>query len=125
MIASRPFADGTELLAAAESIWWDLDPPDWKEAFAAHPRIGEKASSPWERQEQSGAASSSQAFAEVNQQYEKRFGHLFIVCATGKSGEEMLAMARQRLQNRPEDELRIAAEEQLKIAKLRLMKLVS
>jgi allantoicase len=124
MLAARPFANEAEFLSAVENIWWDLDPPDWKEALAAHPRIGEKASSTWEREEQSGAASSAQAFADINQQYEKRFGHVFVVCATRKSGEEMLALARQRLQNKPEDELRVATEEQLKITKLRLMKLV-
>ena len=62
---------------------------------------------------------------EVNRAYEKRFGHIYIVCATGKSGDEMLAIARQRLQNRPEEELKVAAEEQWKIMVLRLMKLVA
>jgi 2-oxo-4-hydroxy-4-carboxy-5-ureidoimidazoline decarboxylase len=61
----------------------------------------------------------------VNSDYEKRFGHIFIVCATGKGADEMLAMAQRRLQNPPDQELRMAAEEQLKITKLRLMKLVS
>jgi allantoicase len=129
MMASRPFAGGSELLAAAETIWWDLDPPDWKEAFAAHPRIGEKPSTSWAREEQAGASASSKditnALAQVNSDYEKRFGHIFIVCATGKGADEMLAMAQRRLQNAPDQELRIAAEEQLKITKLRLMKLVS
>jgi allantoicase len=128
MIASRPFADQAELLAATKNIWWDLDPPDWQEAFAAHPRIGEKASSTWSQQEQSGTSPAStetmRALADANRDYEKRFGHVFIVCASGKSAEEMLAIARKRLQNQPEQELRIAAEEQLKITKLRLMKLV-
>jgi allantoicase len=129
MMASRPFAGGSELLAAAETIWWDLDPPDWKEAFAAHPRIGEKPSSSWAREEQAGASAASKditnALAQVNSDYEKRFGHIFIVCATGKGADEMLAMAQRRLQNAPDQELRIAAEEQLKITKLRLMKLIS
>jgi allantoicase len=129
MMASRPFDGGSELLAAAETIWWELDPPDWREAFAAHPRIGERAESEWAREEQSGAASAPsetmQALAEVNREYEKRFGHIFIVFATGKTAEEMLAIARQRLQNQPDQELRIAAEQQWRITKLRLMKLVS
>jgi 2-oxo-4-hydroxy-4-carboxy--5-ureidoimidazoline (OHCU) decarboxylase len=60
----------------------------------------------------------------ANRAYEERFGHTYIVCATGKSADEMVAMARQRLQNRPEEELRVAADEQWKIMKLRLMKLV-
>ena len=62
--------------------------------------------------------------AEVNRQYEQRFGTIYIVCATGKSAEEMLAIARQRLNNSPDDELRVAAEEQRKITRLRLLKLV-
>jgi allantoicase len=128
MIASRPYAGWSELVAAAENIWWDLDPPDWREAFAAHPRIGEKAASSWARQEQSATSSASEptrkALAEANREYEKRFGHIFIVCATGKSADDMLALAQQRLRNQPDDELRIAAQEQLEITKLRLMKLV-
>ena len=129
MLASRPFDGGSELLAGAETIWWELDPQDWREAFAAHPRIGENPKSEWARQEQASAASASsdtmRALAQINREYEKRFGHIFIVLATGKSADEMLAIARQRLQNPPEQELRIAAEQQLKITKLRLMKLVS
>jgi len=129
MMASRPFAGGSELLAAAENIWSELDPHEWQEAFAAHPRIGEKPSSSWAREEQAGATAAARetmaALAQVNSDYEKRFGHIFIVCATGKGADEMLAMAQRRLQNPPDQELRIAAEEQLKITKLRLMKLVS
>jgi allantoicase len=129
MIASRPFGGGSELLSAAESIWWELDPPDWQEAFQSHPRIGDKATSIWSRQEQSSAAAASSqttdALAEVNRDYEKRFGHIFIVCATGKGAGEILAIAQRRLQNAPDEERRVAAEEQLKITKLRLMKLVS
>lgn len=128
MMAARPFAESADLLAAAENIWWDLDPPDWQEAFAAHPRIGDQTHSQWARQEQSGTASANEetlrALAETNHEYEKRFGRVFLVCATGKSAAEMLAIARQRLQNQPDEELRIAAEEQLKITKLRLLKLV-
>jgi len=129
MLASRPFDGGSELLAGAETIWWGLDPQDWLEAFAAHPRIGENPKSEWARQEQAGATSAPsdtmRALAEVNREYEKRFGHIFIVFATGKTADEMLAIARQRMQNPPEQELRIAAEQQLRITKLRLMKLVS
>ncbi|HEY6844394.1 MAG TPA: allantoicase [Thermoanaerobaculia bacterium] len=129
MLASRPFDGGSELLAGAETIWWELDPQDWKEAFAVHARIGENPNSQWARQEQSGTESAPsdtmRALAEINREYEKRFGYIFIVFATGKTADEMLAIARQRMQNQPEQELRIAAEQQLKITKLRLMKLVS
>ena len=129
MMASRPFDGGSELLAGAETIWQKLDPQDWREAFAAHPRIGENPKSEWARQEQAGAAAASsdtmRALAEVNREYEKRFGYIFIVFATGKTADEMLAIARQRLKNPPEQEIKIAADQQLKIMKLRLMKLVS
>jgi OHCU decarboxylase len=105
-----------------------LTPEDWREAFAAHPRIGERSASTWARQEQSGTASASResldALAAANREYEERFGHIYIVCATGRSVDEMLAIARQRLENTPQDELKLAAEEQMKITKLRLMKLV-
>jgi OHCU decarboxylase len=128
MIAARPFASWSDLVRDAEAIWNSLAPEDWREAFAAHPRIGERSSSSWARQEQSGAASASNeiqdALAEANREYEARFGHIYIVCATGRTADEMLAMAWQRLENTPHHELHVAAEEQMKITKLRLMKLV-
>jgi allantoicase len=128
MIAARPFASWSDLVRDAEAIWNGLTPDDWREAFAAHPRIGERSSSTWARQEQSGAASASSdmqdALAEANREYEARFGHIYIVCATGRSADEMLAVAWQRLENTPHHELHVAAEEQMKITKLRLMKLV-
>ncbi|HKB80979.1 MAG TPA: 2-oxo-4-hydroxy-4-carboxy-5-ureidoimidazoline decarboxylase [Thermoanaerobaculia bacterium] len=127
MMASRPFEN--DVATAAETIWWDLDPPDWQEAFAAHPRIGEAPDSAWSRQEQSGISSASgdarRALASVNAEYERKFGYRYIVCATGKSADEMLEIARRRLQNEPDRELRVAAEEQWKITMLRLMKLVA
>jgi allantoicase len=126
MIAARPFDD---LLATADAIWNALSPDDWREAFAAHPRIGEKKADRFSGQEQSGASDATAAtmseLAEVNRQYEQRFGTIYIVCATGKSAEEMLAIARQRLGSTPADELRVAAGEQRKITRLRLLKLVS
>ena len=128
MIAARPFASWSDLIRDAEAIWHSLSPDDWREAFAAHPRIGERSSSKWARQEQSGAASApselQDALAEANRQYEARFGYIYIVCATGRSADEMLAVAWQRLENTPHHELHVAAEEQMKITKLRLMKLV-
>jgi allantoicase len=130
MMAARPFAGWNDLVEKADRIWWSLEPADWREAFSAHPRIGErKPGASWAADEQSGAASAAsetvRGLIEANQAYEKRFGHIYIVCATGKSGEEMLAMARERLESSPEEELRIAAEEQRKITRLRLLKLVS
>jgi allantoicase len=128
MMASRPFTTENDLFRAAEEIWNGLTPDEWREAFAAHPRIGDRSGSRWARQEQSGTASASSesmdALAAANREYEARFGYIYIVCATGRSADEMLAMAWQRLENAPDEELRIAAAEQMKITKLRLIKLV-
>ena len=125
MMAARPMANALE---TAEEVWSSLDEKEWLEAFAAHPRIGERKASGWASQEQSGTASAASetltALAGTNREYEEKFGFIYIVCATGKSAEEMLAIARERLANERERELRIAAGEQLKITKLRLMKLV-
>jgi len=135
--ARRPFADAGALLAAADELWWSLAPDDWHEAFRAHPRIGERKAAPaqtaraagWSAQEQSAAASAAaevaEALAEGNRAYEARFGHIYIVCATGKTAEEMLATLRARLANDPATELRAAAAEQAKITRLRLEKLLA
>jgi allantoicase len=128
MMVARPFASWRDLVRDAEQIWKTLTADDWREAFAAHPRIGERAESAWARQEQSGTASASseslKALAAANQEYESRFGYIYIVCATGRTVDEMLGMARQRLANGPDEEIRVAVAEQMKITKLRLMKLV-
>jgi OHCU decarboxylase len=135
MTDGRPYADTGELLETADRVWWSLAPADWHEAFAAHPRIGERKASGdeqsrrWSEQEQVGAASAESPIlaelAEANRLYEERFGHIFIVCATGKGAREMLGLLRSRLPNDPAAELRIAAEEQRKITHLRLLKIDS
>ncbi len=137
MADERPFQSLVHVFAAAERIWQDLAPEDWLQAFRAHPRIGEKKpaaaavkqSQVWSEKEQSGTQSAAPetmaALAEANAAYDARFGHLFIVCASGTSAEEMLAICRQRLQNDPGQELRVAAAEQAKITRLRLEKLLA
>jgi OHCU decarboxylase len=135
MSRGRPFADVESLLEAAEQAADLLQDRDWKEAFAAHPRIGEqKITAPeqaknWSQQEQAGTAGTpaevQKTLQQLNEEYYSRFGYIFIVCATGKSAEEMLTSLEQRLKNDPAKELKIAAEEQRKITKLRLQKLVS
>jgi len=137
MASRRPYADVEALTAAADEAWWSLDPADWDQAFRAHPRIGERKAAPaqgaraaaWSSQEQAGAASAggdvAAALAEGNQAYEARFGRIYIVCATGKTAEEMLAILRARLANDDATELRAAAAEQAKITKLRLEKLLA
>ena len=137
MVARRPYHTLDAVLEESDDVWWTLEPADWLEAFAHHPRIGEGvAATPqdargaaWSAGEQSGmdrASGDVQAeLAAANRDYERRFGHIYIVCATGKSAEEMLAIARTRLANDPETELRVAAEEQRKITRLRLEKLLT
>jgi OHCU decarboxylase len=136
MAQLRPFPGVAGLLEAADRVWWELVRDDWLEAFSRHPKIGERASvkagtektARWSAQEQARAQTSRPgvpaALAEANRAYEARFGYIFIVCASGKTSEEMLALLEERLQNEPDTELRIAAEEQRKITRLRLEKLL-
>lgn len=135
VVSRRPFSSIEPLRAAADEAWDRTGPEDWHEAFSHHPRIGERSaatsqstrSSGWSSSEQSGVQSADDsvqvALAQINRDYENRFGHIYIVCATGKSANEMLDIARERLSNDPPAELRIAAEEQRKIMQLRLHKL--
>ena len=132
----RPFASFEDLSSAADAVWASLDSKEWLDAFRSHPRIGESKAAreqsqqerKWSEQEQVSVSQASDrmrtALAEQNRAYEQRFGYLFIVCATGKSSEEMLALLKQRLANDPEKELAVAAEEQRRITRLRLEKLL-
>ena len=122
MEKERPFRDWNDLVSKADERWKKVGEPAWGEAFAGHPRIGEKNPG-WSSQEQSGVTASAD-LEQVNREYEQRFGHVFLICATGKSGAEVVAAARERIRNSPEAEIQIAAEEQRKITRLRLMKLV-
>ncbi len=136
MAAARPFASLEAMKAAAAKVWSGLGEDDWDEAFRAHPEIGgKKAEGPqtlrsasWSAGEQAQVPEASEttllALAEVNARYRERFGRIYIVCATGKTAEGLLAIARARLENAPDVELRAAAEEQRKITELRLEKLV-
>ncbi len=127
MTAGRPYRSNAELLAAADRQLAVLTRADWLEAFGAHPRIGDRQALRT-AQEQAGARSASAAvlaaLARRNDDYEARFGYIFIVCATGKSAEEMLALLEARLGNEPGRELAVAAAEQSKITRLRLQKLL-
>jgi allantoicase len=131
MAAMRPFANEPALLAAAERVWWSLDEAAHKEAFSAHPKIGEKKApaagdQAWSSGEQ--AAANGPALAELvdaQKAYDAKFGFIYIVCATGKPATEMLADCQRRLANAPATELRCAAEEQMKITRLRLAKLLA
>jgi 2-oxo-4-hydroxy-4-carboxy-5-ureidoimidazoline decarboxylase len=132
MMQRRPFASDARMLFAARNEWFGLTEEDWLEAFAHHPRIGDRAAlekkfpktHDLSAKEQASVGTAHQdvltALADLNNQYYERFGFIFIVCATGKTAEEMLAMLRDRLKNDRAAELRIAAEEQARITELRL-----
>jgi 2-oxo-4-hydroxy-4-carboxy-5-ureidoimidazoline decarboxylase len=127
MTAARPFGTLDALLAMAGGVWAALPEESWREALAAHPRIGERSVSGREAREQAGALSAGEdaleALARANAEYEARFGWIFVVFASGKSAAEMLALCRARLHNDPATEIRVAAEEQAKITRLRLERL--
>jgi allantoicase len=130
--AQRPFASVAALYEAADAAWAETSEADWRESILTHPRIGEspakhEATAAWSRQEQSRAleaADAKAALAEMNRAYEERFGMRYIVCASGKSAEELLCIARDRLANDPAKELRIVAAELHKITRLRLERLL-
>ena len=129
MAEGWPYEDLDSLLGAAERAWSELEPSDWADALAGHPRIGERGgSSPAaSEREQSGvrvaAASTLDQLAAENRLYEARFGHVFLIAAAGKSADEILAALRGRMENDPVTEARVAAEEHRKIARLRLREL--
>jgi 2-oxo-4-hydroxy-4-carboxy-5-ureidoimidazoline decarboxylase len=122
----RPYADLAGLLEAAEQAWSALEPADWADALAGHPRIGESGgASPGESErEQSGIRTAPAAtldqLAEENRRYEDRFGHVFLIAAAGRSADEILRAMRERMSNDPETEATVAAAEHRKIARLRL-----
>jgi 2-oxo-4-hydroxy-4-carboxy-5-ureidoimidazoline decarboxylase len=131
----RPYATVEALHKAADSIWWKLERADWLEAFSHHPQIGDKPASGsesarhWAAGEQAGAHATSDdvktRLARANHAYFDKFGYIYIVCATGKTAEGMLAILNQRLQNDPPSELSIAAEQQRLITRIRLEKLLA
>lgn len=136
MLARRPFADTVQLLTASDAVSAALARADQLEAFAHHPPIGAdpmalrrefSGTADLSASEQAGAIAADRATLEAlrdrNRAYLQRFGFIFIVCASGKSAAEMLALLEQRLSNDPDVEFGIAAAEQAKIAKLRLEKL--
>jgi 2-oxo-4-hydroxy-4-carboxy-5-ureidoimidazoline decarboxylase len=139
IVARRPLQDEATLLAASDEIWRNLSESDWLEAFRSHPRIGESnigqsrtstATShqfmAWSEQEQQkvtdAADSAKVALADANQEYERRFKRIFIICASGKSPDEILTILRGRLENDEHTEFREAAEQQRQVTQLRLKK---
>lgn len=127
MVAARPFATVTDVLKCAEQFWAQSTQRDWMEAFAAHPRIGENSASHYSQREQQMTQEESikLALSEGNAEYEKKNGFIFIVFASGKTPEQMLAILQARLRNERHVEMRTAAAEQWKIVKLRLERLLN
>jgi 2-oxo-4-hydroxy-4-carboxy-5-ureidoimidazoline decarboxylase len=135
MKRQRPFASVEELENISDAAWKKLTHEDWLQAFAHHPKIGDVESlrkkfastANWASNEQLGVNNAPEATIERlslgNQNYENKFGYIFIVCATGKTASEMLSLLEQRLNNAPEIEFEIACTEQKKITQLRLEKL--
>jgi len=133
--ARRPYATVEALNKAADATWWKLDRADWLEAFSHHPQIGDKPASgsesarQWAAGEQAGARAAGEdvkaQLARANRAYFEKFGYIYIVCATGKSAEGMLAILNQRLQNDLSSELSVAAEQQRLITRIRLDKLLA
>jgi len=133
MLSQRPFKDRDEVFASAERIWLDLGREDWLEAFRAHSRIGERHAEQPAGQEAAAHAAREQAgmdtadaalrdaMAQANRDYEARFGWIYLVCATGRTAEQLLAFARERMANDPDAELTVAAAEQAKITRRRLI----
>jgi OHCU decarboxylase len=132
--ALRPFWDVGQCLIIGERVWKELERSDWLEAFRAHPKIGERKAEAqvsddaraWSEGEQArasaAAAETLEALASGNRAYEEKFGFIFIVCASGKTADEMLALLQARMSNDPETELRVAAAEQWLITQLRVRK---
>ncbi len=137
MLANRPFHTMEDLLTTAEREWAAMQEPDWLEAFSHHPKIGDvdslrkkfASTAQWAAGEQSSVQQADeetlQRLAAGNTAYENKFGFIFIICATGKSANEMLAALQRRLPNGRAAEMKIAAAEQAKITALRLKKLSS
>ena len=134
IVAGRPYADRAAVLAAADAAGRDLSWAEVSKGLAAHPRIGERAQgesrdAAWSRREQSSAAAtaddlSKEALIEANRAYEDRFGHVFLIFASGRSQAEILAAARERLANDEETERAIVTDQLRRIALLRLERLL-
>jgi 2-oxo-4-hydroxy-4-carboxy-5-ureidoimidazoline decarboxylase len=134
MAAVRPIEDELDLIRQSDRVWQSLHEKHWDEAFRSHPRIGEsptqgdagRQAAAWSAEEQKNAAASNQSLKQeigkLNREYDERFGRTFIVCATGKTAPEILAILRERIENDPVTELREAAEQQRQITHIRLKK---
>lgn len=136
MTGARPFPNKDRLLSESEKAWFSLEPADWLEAFSHHPKIGDikdlrerfAQTREWAKFEQAGVGGANEqilaSLSEGNREYEAKYGYIFIICASGKSAGEILKSLQERLNNDRQSELVIAAEEQRKIMRLRLEKML-
>jgi 2-oxo-4-hydroxy-4-carboxy-5-ureidoimidazoline decarboxylase len=128
VVAGRPYPDREALQRASDTASAELDDPGLSEALAGHPRIGERADSAWSRQEQAGVSGADadvrMRLAQCNAAYEERFGHVYLVCATGRSADELLALCERRLANDADSERAVVLGELAKINRIRLDKLL-
>lgn len=136
MERGRPFASASEVVERGEREWRALGKQDWLEAFRHHPRIGERRleqtrfaeTAAQSGREQSGMNAATDAeraeFERLNREYEERFGHVFLICATGKTAGEMLGQIRERICRSAAEELETAAGEQAQILRIRLERML-
>jgi allantoinase len=129
MTAARPYSSLGALASTADLMWKQCGREDWLEAFAAHPKIGQQSASRWSQQEQAAASAADgrvlDSLSEFNRRYAEKFGYIYVVCATDKTAAEMLAILERRLQNDPAAEILEAAEQQRRITRLRLDRLLA
>lgn len=137
LTAARPYSSVPDLIRQSSAAGAALSDADLAEALAGHPRIGEHPApagnasrgASWSRQEQSGVGESDaglhRALAAANLEYEQQFGHIYLVCASGRTGTELLGVLRSRLQNEPDTEWQVVREELRKINELRLQRLMT
>jgi OHCU decarboxylase len=127
-MSAHAFPNTKEIFATGDSIWRSLTPEDWQEAFRAHPKIGDRGNHQWSREEQAAARHASEAtlheLRKLNIAYEERFGYIFIICANGRSAHSILEALKGRMGNNPDEEIKIAAGQQLEIIHLRLKRLL-
>lgn len=129
LLATRPYATAEDLYAASDAAMAELTAADLDEAMAGHPPIGRpKPGDPTSAREQRGMAGASDALKaemlELNLAYQEKFGHVFLICATGRTGEQMRDAVRERIGNTPEREREIVRTELGKINRIRLARLV-
>ncbi|GAA4894701.1 2-oxo-4-hydroxy-4-carboxy-5-ureidoimidazoline decarboxylase [Streptomyces coeruleoprunus] len=129
LLAQRPYASAEELFRASDAAMAELTAEDLAEAMAGHPPIGRpKPGDPTSAREQSGMAGASEALKaemlELNLAYQEKFGHVFLICATGRTGEQMRDAVRERIGHTPEEEREIVRAELGKINRIRLTRLV-